>query len=186
MNGLRRHAHWLPTGYVAFVFLQSLFFKFSGSPETVYIFETRLDPWAASLGFPGLFAPGGWFSARVVGSAELVASLLLLAGAAVPRLRAAQVLGAAMGLAIISGAIFFHLFTPLGVAVANADGRSDGGELFALACGVWLACAALLWLRRATWLTWLSWLGRLRRPGRPSPPSQERAARAAGPGRTGG
>ena len=38
------------------------------------------------------------------------------------------------------GAIFFHLFTPLGVAVVNTDGSSDGGELFLLACGVWLAC----------------------------------------------
>ncbi|MBL8157361.1 MAG: hypothetical protein JNM70_24535, partial [Anaerolineae bacterium] len=64
--------------------------------------------------------------------------------------------GAAMALGVISGAIFFHLFTPLGVAVINADGSSDGGELFALACGVWLASAALLALRRAVWLAWLS------------------------------
>jgi hypothetical protein len=69
--------------------------------------------------------------------------------------RAVQVLGAAMGLGVISGAIFFHLFTPLGVAVVNADGSSDGGELFALACGVWVACACLLALRRQVWLGWL-------------------------------
>ena len=54
----------------------------------------------------------------------------------------------------VSGAIFFHLFTPLGVAVRNADGSSDGGELFALACGVWLSCALLLWMRRSVWLAW--------------------------------
>jgi len=155
MNGLRRHGHWLPTAYVAFVFIQSLFFKFSGSPETVYIFQGKLDPWAASLGFPGVFAPGGIFSAHVVGSFELIAALLLLSGAARPSWRAVQVLGAAMGLGVISGAIFFHLFTPLGVAVVNTDGSSDGGELFALACGVWLSCALLLWLRRAVWLGWL-------------------------------
>ena len=156
MNWLRRHGHWLLTAYVAFVFIQSLFFKFSGSPETVYIFQGKLDPWAATLGFPGVFAPGGIFSARVVGSFELIASGLLLFGAAMPRQRAVQVLGAAMGLGVISGAIFFHLFTPLGVAVVNTDGSSDGGELFALACGVWVACALLLALRREIWMAWLA------------------------------
>ena len=156
MQAFKKHLHWLLTAYVAVIFIQSLFFKFTGSPETVYIFQGKLDPWAATLGFPGVFAPGGIFSAKVVGSFELIASLLLLAGAAVVSLRVLQVLGAALGLGVISGAIFFHLFTPLGVAVVNADGSSDGGELFALACGVWLACAALLWLRRAVWLGWIA------------------------------
>jgi len=156
MNWFKQHGHWLLTLFVAFVFVQSLFFKFSNSPETIYIFEGKLDPWAASLGFPGLFAPGGIFSAKVVGTAELIASLLLIAGAFIARQRGVQVIGAAMGLAVISGAIFFHLFTPLGVAVQNTDGSSDGGELFILACGVWVSCAALLWLRRSVWLSWLS------------------------------
>ena len=158
MTWLKKNGHWLLTAYVAFVFIQSLFFKFTGSPETVYIFQGKLDPWAASLGFPGLFAPGGLFSAKVVGTFELIASVLLLAGAALSGQRAVQVLGAAMGLGVISGAIFFHLFTPLGVAVVNTDGSSDGGQLFMLACGVWLSCAVLLWMRRALWL---GWLGRL-------------------------
>ena len=156
MSWLRKNGHWLLTLYVAFVFIQSLFFKFTGSPETVYIFQGKLDPWAASLGFPGVFAPGGIFSAKVVGGFELIASLLLLAGAALSQYRLLQVLGAALGLGVISGAIFFHLFTPLGVAVVNTDGSSDGGELFILACGVWLACAALLWLRRDVWLGWMA------------------------------
>ena len=160
MIWLKKHGHWLLTLYVAFVFMQSLFFKFTGSPETVYIFQGKLEPWAASLGFGGVFAPGGIFSAKVVGSFELIASVLLLAGAFMARQRAVQVLGAAMGLGVISGAIFFHLFTPLGVAVVNTDGSSDGGELFMLACGVWLACAALLWIRREIWLAWLSALFR--------------------------
>ena len=73
MNWLKRHGHWLLTVFVAFVFIQSLFFKFTGSPETVYIFQGKLDPWAASLGFPGVFAPGGIFSAKVIGSFELLA-----------------------------------------------------------------------------------------------------------------
>ena len=134
------------TLYIAFVFLQSLFFKFTNSPETQYIFGT-LDAWGASLGLPGLFAPKGPFSQYVVGSAELVASLLLLTGLAMgrPLLHAG---GALLALGVISGAIFFHLFTPLGVQVRNTDGSLDGGELFALACGVWVAAAVLLALRR--------------------------------------
>jgi hypothetical protein len=155
MSWLKRNGHWLLTAYVAFVFIQSLFFKFTGSPETVYIFQGKLDPWAASLGFAGVFAPGGVFSAQVIGTFELIASLLLIAGAALASRRWLQVLGAALGLGIISGAIFFHLFTPLGIAVVNTDGTSDGGELFALACGVWVACALLLYIRRDVWLAWL-------------------------------
>lgn len=134
--------------FVSFVFIQSLFFKFTGSPETVYIFETKLDPWAASLGFAGVFAPGGIFSAKVIGSFELIASLLLLLGLLVPRYAILNAAGALLGLGVISGAIGFHLFTPLGVAVQNADGSSDGGALFTMACGVWLSCAGLLYLRR--------------------------------------
>lgn len=152
MNFLKKHGHWILTLFVAFVFIQSLFFKFTGAPETVYIFEGKLDPWAASLGFKGVFAPGGIFSAKVVGTAELLASLLLLAGAFMSRQRLVQAAGAALGLGVISGAIFFHLFTPLGIAVINTDGSSDGGQLFMLACGVWVSCALLLWIRRDVWL----------------------------------
>lgn len=141
------------TLYIAFVFVQSLFFKFSNSPETQYIFGT-LDAWGASLGFPGLFAPTGPFSQYVVGSAELVASTLLLTGLFLGR-PLLQALGALLSLGVISGAIFFHLFTPLGVQVRNTDGSLDGGELFALACGVWLAAALLLALRRQVLLALL-------------------------------
>lgn len=155
MDWLKKNGYWLLIAYVAFVFLQSLFFKFTGSPETVYIFEGKLDPWAATLGLKGVFAPGGVFSAKVVGVFELIASVLLVAGAVLSN-RLLQVLGAGLGLGVISGAIFFHLFTPLGIAVVNTDGSSDGGELFALACGVWVACAVLLWIRREVWMGWLS------------------------------
>lgn len=159
MSWLRRHGHWLLTIFVAFVFIQSLFFKFTNSPETIYIFQGKLDPWAASLGFAGVFAPGGIFSAHVVGVFELIASVLVIAGAFLATKRWVQVLGAAMGMGVISGAIFFHLFTPLGVAVVNTDGSTDGGELFMLACGVWISCAILLWIRRDIWLDWLARVG---------------------------
>ena len=144
----RRFLPIVLTLYVAFVFIQSLFFKFTNSPETQYIFGT-LDHWGASLGWPGLFAPDGIFSQYVVGTGELIASTLLLVALA-PGLRVLRPIGALMSIGVISGAIFFHLFTPLGVSVLNADGTRDGGELFALACGVWVSAATLLWLSRAT------------------------------------
>jgi hypothetical protein len=137
-----RIAPILLTLFIAFVFLQSLFFKFTNSPETQYIFGT-LDTWAGSLGAPGLFAPDGIFSQYVVGTGELIASGLLLAGLS-QRFRILRPIGAAMALGVISGAIFFHLFTPLGVSVLNTDGSRDGGLLFAMACGVWIAAATLL------------------------------------------
>lgn len=144
---------WVLSLFVAFVFIQSLFFKFTGSPETVYIFETKLDAWAASLGYAGIFAPGGIFSAKVIGSLELLASAMLLLGLFIPRFLLLNGLGALLGLGVITGAIGFHLFTPLGIAVHNADGSSDGGALFAMACGVWLSCAGLVYLRRHVLLT---------------------------------
>jgi uncharacterized membrane protein YphA (DoxX/SURF4 family) len=143
---IRRHLPTVLTLYIAFVFIQSLFFKFTNSPETQYIFGT-LDAWGASLGWPGLFAPTGIFSQYVVGTGELVASVLLLAGLTTA-LRILRPIGAVMAVGVISGAIFFHLFTPLGVSVLNTDGTHDGGELFALACGVWVAGSALLWSSR--------------------------------------
>lgn len=132
--------------YIAFVFIQSLFFKFTNSPETQYIFGT-LDAWGVNLGFPGLFSTNGVFSQYVVGTAELIASTLLLAGLTL-RIPLLQGIGALMAIAVISGAIFFHLFTPLGVQVRNTDGTLDGGELFALACGVWIAAALIVLIRR--------------------------------------
>ena len=145
---IRRYLPIALTLYIAFVFIQSLFFKFSNSPETQYIFGT-LEVWGASLGLPGLFAPSGIFSQYVVGTGELIASALLVAGLS-QRLRVLRPVGALMAIGVISGAIFFHLFTPLGISVLNTDGTHDGGELFALACGVWVAAALLLWLSKDT------------------------------------
>jgi hypothetical protein len=48
-----------------------------------------------------------------------------------------------MAMGVISGAIVFHLFTPLGVEIMG-----DGGLLFTMACGVWIASAAILFLHR--------------------------------------
>lgn len=132
--------------FIAFVFVQSLFFKFTDSPETQYIFGT-LNEWAGGLGLPGVFAPNGIASQYVVGTAELVASLILLSSL-LPKFRGVRPVGALLALGVISGAIFFHLFTPLGVSVLNTDGTRDGGLLFGMACGVWASAATLLWLDR--------------------------------------
>lgn len=134
-------AHGL-TIFIAAVFLDSLRFKFTDAPKTQIIFGD-LDQWAGSLGLPGLFAHTGLFSQYVIGGAELAASVILIAGALLPKHRFLQPLGALLGVAIMSGAIFFHLMTPLGVNVAG-----DGGALFFTACGVWIGSIVLLWLRR--------------------------------------
>ena len=124
--------------YIAFVFVQSLFFKFTGSPETDHIFGT-LDQWAEdTFGFEGLFLPPGLFNAYVIGSAELVASILLLVGLFTNK-TALIPFGALMSFGIITGAIGFHLFTPLGIDVMD-----DSGTLFYMACGVWVYSLALI------------------------------------------
>jgi len=127
--------------FISFIFIQSLFFKFAGSPVTDHIFGT-LDAWAAGFGFPGLFLPPGIFNAYVIGSAELVASLLLLAGLFMGRALLTG-LGALMALGVITGAIFFHLFTPLGIVVLD-----DGGELFGMAVGIWVSAAVLILMHK--------------------------------------
>lgn len=119
--------------FVVFVFIQSLFFKFTGSEETDIIFTT-IAQWMSNVGL-GFIAPtfesiGGY----IIGGTELVASALLI-------IPATRRWGATIGLFIISGAIFFHLGTPLGVdRIINEAGDTDGGVLFFMACGVWLSC----------------------------------------------
>lgn len=127
--------------FISAVFLDSLRFKFANAPKTQLIFG-ELDRWAAGRGAPGLFAPTGLFSQYVIGVAELVASILLIAAIFIPRLRFLRPLGALLGLAVMSGAVGFHLFTPLGI---NVDG--DGGALFYTACATWLGAFGLLVLR---------------------------------------
>lgn len=135
--------------FTSFVFIQSLFFKFTNAAEPQHIFGT-LNKWAAdTFGIEGLFAPTGLFSQYVIGSAELVASLLLLVGV-FAGFRLVRVAGSALSVAVMSGAICFHLFTPLGVVIEDkALGvPSDGGALFTMAVLVWVSNLILLWLDR--------------------------------------
>ncbi len=89
----------------AIILLQTLFFKFSGAEESIYIFtKLQIEPW-------GRYA---------IGFAELIAGGLLL-------LRRTAVWGAFLSIGLMIGALCSHLFV-LGIVV-----RADGGFLFALA-----------------------------------------------------
>lgn len=129
---------WVLSLFISFVFIQSLFFKFSDAPETQHIFNT-LNQWASdSFGIEGLFIVPGIFNQYVVGSAELLASVLLLLGLFTKH-KFLNPLGALVAFGVISGAIFFHLFTPLGVEV-----QGDGGALFGMAVGIWISSLVLI------------------------------------------
>ena len=107
---------------VAVILLQTLFFKFTGAKESVYIFTTvGAEPW-------------GRIGSGVV---ELIASILIL----IPR---TAVFGAILSLGTICGALFAHL-TKLGIKIAAVD---DHGELFALALVVFVCSAVALFLHR--------------------------------------
>jgi putative oxidoreductase len=116
-----RIASWTLQIIAAGILGQTLFFKFSGAPESVYIFsKLGVEPWGRYL----------------AGTTEIVAVILLLT----PRLAVA---GAAMTLGVMAGAIASHL-GPLGVVVED-----DGGLLFGLALAVTACAGGVLVLRRA-------------------------------------
>lgn len=110
----------------AVILLQTLWFKFTASEESVYIFSTLgMEPWGR-IG---------------TGVAELIASILLL----VPR---TKVWGALLALGIMGGAILSHLVV-LGIEIKN-----DGGLLFGLALLTSLFCVMLLYLNRRELAYW--------------------------------
>lgn len=116
----RRVTSWILQLVVAGILAQTLYFKFTAAPESVYIFKTLgVEPWGRLL----------------AGGSELVAVILLL----VPR---TVVFGALLALGVISGAILSHI-AKLGIVVQN-----DGGLLFALACVVFGGSLTIAWLRR--------------------------------------
>jgi len=137
---------YLPVGlslFSAAIFIDSLRFKFTDAPETQTIFG-KLDDWATGFGADGVFDKTGIFSQYVIGSAELAASILLLVGL-FAAFRKFGVLGNVIALGVMTGAVSFHLFTPLGI-----DPNNDGGLLFVMAVLVWLSQIIMLWLRRDT------------------------------------
>jgi uncharacterized membrane protein YphA (DoxX/SURF4 family) len=119
---------WALAAFIAYIFLYYLQFKFTGHQGSVDLFTTLTD-WLGLHGHEKLMRIG-------TGTAELIASVLLF-------IPATQVFGAALSLGIMSGAIFFHLASPLGV-----DPYNDGGVLFKEACAVWLSGLVILAIRR--------------------------------------
>ncbi len=111
---------WVLRITVAVILLQTLFFKFTGAPESIYIFE--------SLGIE----PYGRIGSGIV---ELFASILIL----IPR---TTLIGALLGLGTMIGALFSHL-TILGIEVNN-----DGGTLFAMAIITFICCAILIFINK--------------------------------------
>lgn len=102
---------------VAIILIQTLRFKFTAHPDSVYIFETvGLEP----VGRIG------------IGVLELIAGILLL----IPKTVWA---GATLTLGLMGGAIMMHL-TQLGIEV-----RGDGGVLFYTAIVTFILSAIILY-----------------------------------------
>ncbi|WP_103071135.1 DoxX family protein [Aquimarina sediminis] len=105
---------------VAIILIQTLRFKFTAHPDSVYIFtKVGMEPY-------------GRIGTGVI---ELIAGILLL----IPR---TAWIGAMLALGIIGGAIMIHL-TKLGIEINN-----DGGTLFITAVVTFLLSAIILWIRR--------------------------------------
>lgn len=108
---------WIFRLLASIILLQTLYFKFTAAPESVFIFtQLGIEPW-------------GRIGSGIV---ELIAAALIL----FPK---TTVYGAVLGLGTMAGAIFSHL-TKLGIVVAN-----DGAELFMLACIVLISCLVLIY-----------------------------------------
>jgi hypothetical protein len=100
----------------AIILLQTLYFKFTAQPESIYIFsKLGVEPYGR-IG-SGIF--------------ELITGILLL----LPKTR---IYGSILGLGVITGALFSHIFV-LGFEVQN-----DGGTLFYLASTVFICCLFIL------------------------------------------
>ena len=107
---------WIVKLIAVIILVQTLYFKFTGAEESVYIF-TKLG-----------IEPFGRIGSGIV---ELIASIFIL----IPR---TTLLGALLGAGTMLGAIFSHLFV-LGIIVKN-----DKGELFILAIITLLCCTVLI------------------------------------------
>ena len=108
--------YWGARLLAAAIMLQTLYFKFTASEESVYIFTTvGMEPW-------------GRIGTGVV---ELIASVLLL-------INATAWLGAGLAFGLMAGAISMHL-TLLGINI-----NDDGGQLFIYALIVLVSATFIL------------------------------------------
>jgi len=112
---------WVLRLTAAVILLQTLLFKFTAAPESVYIFtKVGAEPW-------------GRIGSGVV---ELIAAIFILT----PRF---TWLGSLLALGVMGGAILSHL-TVLGIEV-----QGDNGLLFVLALIVFVCSTANLLLHRS-------------------------------------
>lgn len=111
---------WIVKIVIAGILLQTLYFKFSAHPDSIYIFEQT------GLGTAGRIGTG---------IVELIVALMIL-------YQKTSWLGALGATGLMAGAIFFHL-TSLGVEVNN-----DGGLLFKLSLIVIIGSLYILWKHR--------------------------------------
>jgi uncharacterized membrane protein YphA (DoxX/SURF4 family) len=112
--------YWIARLVAATIMLQTLYFKFTGADESVYIFtQMGMEPWGR-IG---------------TGVAELLASILIL-------IPATAWVGAVLALGLMLGAIGSHL-TVLGIEV-----QQDGGQLFIYAVVVAVSSTYVLYWNR--------------------------------------
>ncbi len=135
MSIIKKVLPYLLAIFIAYVFLRYLPFKFA---KGSHLFQV-LEDWS---GLPW-FEPHGRY---LTGGAELLACILLF----IPRL---QVAGGLLALGLMTGAIFFHVATPLGI-----DPYNDGAKLFKQAVGVWFSGLAIAFIRRDEILPLLKYL----------------------------
>ncbi|MGE0223869.1 MAG: hypothetical protein AB7F35_00340 [Acetobacteraceae bacterium] len=124
MNRIHRLLTWPASLYIAYIFLWYEQYKLTGNLGSVELFTTITD-WLYLDGYEKPFR-------LTVATAEIIASVLVV----VP---ATRMYGATLALGIISGAIFFHVASPLGI-----DPYNDGATLFKEACAVWLCAVFIL------------------------------------------
>jgi len=137
---------WLIVLWVSKVFLFSLPYKFTLHPDTQYIFGI-IGQWMTGIMTESI---GTWFSnygSYAVGSVELIVSIILLSPALfwllikvnllrhVPSQFLLHAAGGLLAVFVMSGAVFFHLVTPLGIEVIH-EGQSDHGSLFYAATSI--------------------------------------------------
>lgn len=148
---------WLLTLWIAKVFLTSLFYKFSGHPDAIHIFTT-IGGWLSGLLGETIGQAFSRYGAYGVGSFELLTSLVLLSPAlfwllgritavTFPSRARLHAIGGLMAAAVMAGAVFFHLFSPLGVEVLH-EGKGDGGSLFYAAVSILVSGIILFILNR--------------------------------------
>lgn len=146
MKYFRAAISWPIVLWMCYVFLGSLPYKFTKHPDTQHIFGTIGD-WLGTFlgsGIGNLFKE---FGSYVIGGFELLTALVLLLPAllwVISRLngsffgvtrRRFHMIGGLMASAVMAGAVFFHLVSPLGIEVLH-EGQSDGGSLFYAAVSI--------------------------------------------------